>query len=74
VTSRRLVWWVSDQALAREQVDWEEWLDAKKYHGLLTAEEVDTLHSWAKKIPKGAVNTATKVIGLLLKELLAGAA
>jgi hypothetical protein len=71
VTSRRLVWWVSDQVLSRDRVDWEEWLDAKRYHGLLTAKEVETMQSWAKKIPKGAINTATKVAGLLLKELLA---
>lgn len=73
VTSRRLVWWVSDQVLARDEVDWEEWLDAKRYHGLLTAEEIETLKTWKKKIPKGAISTATKVIGLLLKELLAAA-
>jgi hypothetical protein len=73
VSSRRLVWWVSDQVLAREKVDWEEWLDAKRYRGLLTAEEIETLQAWGTKIPKGAINTATKVIGLLLKELLAAA-
>jgi hypothetical protein len=73
VTSRRLVWWVSDQVLARDQVDWEDWLDTKKYHGLLTAQEIETLKAWGQRIPKGAVNTATKVIGLLLKELLAAA-
>jgi len=71
VASRRLVWWVSDRVLVRDEVDWEEWLDAKRYRGLLTAEEIKALRSWAKKIPKGAINTATKVIGLLLKELLA---
>lgn len=73
VTSRRLVWWVSDQVLARQKVDWEEWLDAQRYHGLLTVKEIKTLQRWAKKIPKGAVNTAGKIIGLLLKELLAAA-
>jgi len=57
--------------LASEKVDWEGWLDAKRYHGLLTAQEIETLKEWSKKIPKGAVNTATKLIGLLLKELLA---
>jgi len=71
VSSRRLAWWVSDQVLAREKVDWEEWLAAKEYRGLLTNEEIETLETWGKKIPKGAVNTAAKVIGLLLKELLA---
>ncbi len=73
VTSRRLVWWVSDQVLTREKVDWEEWLDAQRYHGLLTAKEIKTLQRWAKKMPRGAINTAGKIIGLLLKELLAAA-
>jgi hypothetical protein len=59
--------------LASEKVDWEEWLVAKRYHGLLTAQEIETLKAWGQRIPKGAVNTATKVIGLLLKELLAAA-
>ena len=70
VSSRRLVWWVGDQVLAREEVDWEAWLDAKQYGLLLTNEEKDTLKTWAAKIPEGAINTATKIIGLLLKELL----
>ncbi len=73
VTSRRLVWWVSDQVLARDDVDWEEWLDAKQYQGLLTAEEVKTLQEWAKKIPKAALRTAAEIIGLLLGELLEAA-
>jgi hypothetical protein len=71
VSSRRLVWWVSDQVLAREDVDWEAWLDAKRYGLVLTHEEKETLQAWAAKIPKGAISTATKVVGLLLKELLA---
>jgi len=73
VTSRRLAWWVSDQVLARDEVDWEEWLDAKRYHGLLTAEEIETLKAWKAKMPKDILSTATKIIGLLLKELLAAA-
>jgi hypothetical protein len=70
VSSRRLVWWVSDRILARQEVDWEAWLEAKKYGLVLTAEEADTLRAWASRVPKGAINTGTKVVGLLLKELL----
>jgi hypothetical protein len=70
VSSRRLVWWVSDRVLARQAVDWEAWLEAKQYGLVLTAEEADTLREWAAKVPKGAINTATKVVSLLLKELL----
>jgi hypothetical protein len=70
VTSRRLVWWVSDQVLARDEVDWEEWLDAKRYQGLLTVEEVETLKKWAKKIPKATLRTVAEIIGVLLGELL----
>jgi hypothetical protein len=70
VSSRRLVWWVSDQVLARDEVDWEEWLGGKRYHGLLTASEIQTLKTWAAKVPKGAIDTGAKVLGLLLKELL----
>jgi hypothetical protein len=73
VTSRRLVWWVSDQVLARDEVDWEEWLDAKRYQGLLTVEEVETLKKWAKKIPKATLRTVAEVIGVLLGELLEAA-
>jgi hypothetical protein len=71
VSSRRLVWWVSDQVLGREVVDWEAWLDAKRYGLVLTHEEMETLGAWVAKIPKGAISTVTKVMGLLLKELLA---
>jgi hypothetical protein len=70
VSSRRLVWWVSDQVLAQEAVDWDAWLDAKRYGLLLTRQEMETLQAWVAKIPKGAISTLTKVIGLLLKELL----
>jgi hypothetical protein len=71
VTSRRLVWWVIDQVVARQEIDWEEWLDAKSYHGLLTAEEIQALQKWVNKIPKAAIGSTTKIVGLLLKELLA---
>jgi len=71
VSSRRLVWWVSDQVLAREAVDWDAWLDAKRYGLVLTHEEMETLQTWVAKIPKGVISTVTKVMGLLLKELLA---
>jgi hypothetical protein len=73
VTNRRLVWWVSDQVLAREQVDWEEWLDTKRYHGPLTAEEIETVKAWKERMPKGVISTVDKIIGLLLRELLAAA-
>jgi hypothetical protein len=69
VSSRRLVWWVSDQVLAREEVDWDDWLDDKRYGLLLTGEESETLRNWVAKIPKEVVSTATKMVGLLLKEL-----
>ncbi len=71
VTSRRLVWWVSDQVLACEDMDWEEWLAAKRYHGPLTAEDIETLKAWKERIPKSVISTADKTIGLLLRELLA---
>lgn len=64
------MWWVSDQILANEAVDWEAWLEAKRYGLVLTQEEKETLQAWATKIPKGAISTLTKVMGLLLKELL----
>jgi hypothetical protein len=69
VSSRRLVWWISDQVLAREEVDWEAWLGANRYGILLTNEEKAALQEWATKIPEGAINTGTKVLGLLLKEI-----
>ena len=74
VTSRRLVWWVIDQVVARQDIDWEEWLDAKSYQGLLTAEEIQTSQKWVNKIPKAAISSTTKIVGLLLKELLAATA
>ena len=40
----------------------------------LTHEEWDKLRQFMKNIPKGAISTAGKIGGLLLKELLASAA
>ena len=73
MSSRRLVWWVGDQVLARDKVDWDAWLDAKRYGLVLTHEEQEALKAWATKIPKATISTATKVMGLLLKELWAPA-
>jgi len=70
VSSQRLVWWSSDQALACKALDWDTFLDAKRYGLLLTHQEMETLQAWVVKIPKGAISTVTKVMGLLLKELL----
>lgn len=38
--------------------------------GWASREEKETLQAWATKIPKGAISTVTKVMGLLLKELM----
>lgn len=74
VTSRGLVWWMADNiARSRETAGWEQWLRDKEYGILLTREEWDTLRQWMEKIPKGAISTAGKIGGLLLKELLASA-
>ncbi len=70
VRSRRLVWWVGDQVLARQEVDWEEWLDAKRYGLLLTHEEKETLQKLASQIPKEAINTTAKFLGLIIKEII----
>ena len=64
------MWRVRGQVLAGEALDWEAWLEAKRYSLVLNQEEKEALQAWATKIPKGAISTVTKVMGLLLKELL----